>query len=406
VKKTFAVLVVCALALISFGGCARKETASIRIGGWTGNPAEEAAMRDVVANFNTRQSEIQIVYEPIPGNYVETLKTRLAGGTAADLFYMDVSAFDEFALSGNLLPLDAHLRNFNLDQFSKPLLDAFRSKDRLYGLPKDFSTLALFYNKELFDSVQVPYPREGITYNEFFQLLRTLKARGIETPIVINADFNRLIPFVLAYGGNIVDENLNTALGETKARTAVNAYINLVVRDKVGAEASAVGSAWEGEAFGKEQVAMMMSGPWSIGFLRENFPNVLRKTGIVEMPVGEKKSTMIYTVSWSINNATRNRAAAIEVLKYLVTDGQKIFVERLGVLSSNKEIAKLDTDPLKIPFYRGAEYGTAWRVMTPSGNFVRANEEINARLRDAFYGKITTDVMINQIVENYNSWVR
>jgi multiple sugar transport system substrate-binding protein len=114
---------------------------------------------------------------------------------------------------------------------------------------------------------------------------------------------------------------------------------------------------------------------------------------------------MIYTVSWSINKQTKNRAAAITALKFLVSEGQKIFVEKAGVLASNRTIAAQDKDPIKVPFYKGAEYGTAWRIKTPSGLFSRANDEINSRIKDAFYGKLSVDDLVKQVTENYDSWV-
>lgn len=375
------------------------------LSGWGGNPSEETAMKAIVEGFNTSHSDIQLAWEPIPGEYVPTLKTRLAGGTAADLFYMDVSVFEEFARSNNLLPLDSYLKDVNLKDYPQPLLDGFSFNNRLYGIAKDFSTLGLYFNKAIFDKVGVPYPKDGLSYADFRKLLATLKAKGVETPVVVNADFNRMIPFILANGGTVTDSADHITFNNPKTKAAIQMYVDLVAKDKLGAEASTVGAGWEGEALGKGNVAMIMSGPWCLGFLKESYPNVYKTLGVVEMPKGEKKSSMIYTVSWSINKQTKNRAAAITALKYLTSEGQKIFVEKAGVLASNKSVAKADTDPIKAPFYRSVEFGTAWRVKTPSGLFSKANDEINARIKDAFYGKITVDQLVKQVTDNYDSWV-
>jgi multiple sugar transport system substrate-binding protein len=227
----------------------------------------------------------------------------------------------------------------------------------------------------------------------------------VATPAIINPDFNRLIPFILAAGGKVTDDAYHIAFNDPKTKAAIQSYVNLVTQDKVGAEASAVGAGWEGEAFGKGNVAVILSGPWCLGFLKESYPNVAKTMGVVELPQGEKKSSMIYTVSWSVNKQTKNRAAAITALKFLAVEGQRIFVEKAGVLASNRMVAKGDTDPIKAPFYKSVEYGTAWRVKTPSGLFSKANDEINARLKDSFYGKITVEDLIKQVTENYDSWV-
>lgn len=378
----------------------------IRISGWPGNPDEEGAIKASVDAFNSSRSDIVLTWEPIPGDYVPTLKTRIAGGTAADLFYVDVNLIDEFARSNALLPLDSYLKNWtSLGDFPESLLKSFTWNNRLYGVAKDFSTLCLYYNKAIFDKAKIPYPKDGMTYKDFYKMLSRLKAAGVETPVVVNADLNRMIPFINAYGGKVVDENLRIAFRDPKSKAAITDYINLVARDKLGAEASSVGAGWEGEAFGKENVAMIMSGPWCLGFLKGSYPNVFKNIGVVEMPKDKQKASMIYTVSWSVNRATKNRAAALEVLKFMTTEGQRIFVEKAGVLGSNTKVASTDTDPVKQPFYRAAVYGSPWRVETPSGLFSKANDEINARLKDAFYGKITPDQFIEQVSENYDSWV-
>lgn len=399
-------IVLCSFVFLLSCGNGLFAQTQIRISGWPGNPDEEAAITAGVDAFNSSRKDIQVTWEPIPGDYVPTLKTRIAGGTAADLFYVDVNLFEEFARGNTLLPLDSYLKDWSeLKNYPKSLIDGFTYNNRLYGIAKDFSTLCVFYNKALFDKAGVKYPTDNWTYKTFYKTLAQLKASGIETPIVMNADLNRMIPFIEAYGGSVVDSNYHIAFNDPKSRTAITDYINLVTKDKLGAEASSVGAGWEAEAFGKENVAMIMSGPWSIGFLKGSYPNVWKSTGVVEMPNYKNKASMIYTVSWSVNRATKNRQAAIEVLKFMTTEGQRIFVEKAGVLGSNTKVAAGDTDPIKQPFYRAAQYGSPWRVSTPSGIFSKANDEINARLKDAFYGKITPDQFIQQVTENYDRWV-
>jgi len=377
---------------------------TIRLAGWPGNPTEESAMMEMVNNFNAKNTDIKVVWEPSPGDHMQAMKTRLAGGTAADLFYLDVFVFEEFAKTGALLPLDAYLKDFPLNDYSLPLREAFTYNSRLYGLAKDFSTLSVIYNKDIFKKAGVREPKAGWTWQEFRTTALALKAKNF-APTILEADFNRWIPFVNAFGGRVVDDRLSVALGEKKSMAGLNFAADLVLKDKVAVRASDVGSGWEGEAFGQEKVAMIMSGPWSVSFVRDNYPNVYKNMGVVEMPKAEKNATMIYTVAWVINKQTKDRAAAIKVLKYLVSEGQEIFVKKAGVLGSSAAIAAKDTDALKVPFYKGAAYGSAWRVRTPSGLFSRANDEIGSRLQDVYAGKITIDQAVKQITDGYETWV-
>ena len=43
-----------------------------------------------------------------------------------------------------------------------------------YLLPKDFSPLAVYYNKKLFDAAGVAYPKDGWTWDEFLDTAQKL----------------------------------------------------------------------------------------------------------------------------------------------------------------------------------------------------------------------------------------
>jgi multiple sugar transport system substrate-binding protein len=305
------------------------------------------------------------------------------------------------------MPLDLYVKKegYDLDAFYAPLIEAFRYNGRLYGLPKDFSTLSLYYNKEIFDKYNVEYPEGLMSWEKFLDICQQFKANGFETPLTTAADFNRVIPFIMANGGRLVTEDLNTGLTEPAAKEAIEFYCDLVSKYRISEEPLNLGADWIGDAFGKEKVAMAMTGPWTLGFVKEQYPNVVDKMGIVEMPMQKEKATMIYTVSWSINRNSKNRDAAWEVVKFLSDEGQQIFVDRTGVLASRKSIAAKDTDPLKKSFYDGAEYGTPWNVPTPSGIFTEANDQINSRLKDLFYGKTTYEKVFEEIDAEYMGWV-
>lgn len=382
----------------------------ITISGWPGNPVEEGAIKKAVDTFNStigKQKGIEVVWEPIAGDYKQVLMTRLSGGTGPDIFYVDVYVFEELARANVLLPLDTYVKrdNFDLNDFYTSLIDAFKYQNRLYGIAKDFSTLALWFNKEIFDKYKVPYLTNDETWDTFLNKMLQLKKAGYDTPLGLAPDFNRVIPFIISFGGRLVKPDLSTALGEANSKKALQFYIDLVVKHKVAKEPSALGSGWLGEAIATEKCAVVMEGPWTVGFMKGSFPDTFKKMGIVEMPKGIKKATMIYTVAWSINRASPNKDAAWEVLKFLVTEGQKIFVDGAGVLASRKSIAAQDKDPIKQVFYKGAEYGVPWKVSTPTGLFATANDQINSLLKDLFYSKLTVDEAVKVIETNYNKWI-
>ena len=387
----------------------------VRLGGWPSSPVEQKALQAAVDEFNKEYAgKIKIVYEPIPGNYKVKLTAMLSAGTAPDIFYVDVNWAEEFFSKGVIEPLDFYIKMYklDLDDFYPSLLKAFEYKGHIYGLPKDFSTLVLFYNKKMFDEVGLPYPDSSWTWFDLLyaaaKLTRDTDGDGKTDvwglALYPNA-LNRVIPFILQAGGRVVKEDLSTALGEEEAIEGMKFYFDLHSRWKVAVAPADVGAGWLGDAFGKQKVAMVMSGPWMLGFLKENFPEV--EFGVAELPHLKKRATMVYTVCYAIPKTSKHKKEAFIAMKFLLDKGMKIFTERLGVLPSRKSLAEKDkNDPIKKAFYAGVDYAYPWKIPTPSGISSRAIDEINTRFLKVWNGEITLEQAVEEIVENYDSWVK
>lgn len=387
----------------------------VRLGGWPSSPVEQKALEEAVKVFNEKYAgKIKLVYEPIPGDYRVKLTAMLSAGNAPDIFYLDVNWAEEFFSKGVIEPLDFYVKMFKLDlsDFYPSLVEAFKYKGKLYGIPKDFSTLALFYNKRMFDEAGIPYPDSSWTWYDLLwaaaKLTRDIDGDGkidVWGLALYPAAFNRVIPFILQAGGRVVKEDLSTALGEPEAIEGIKFYFDLHNRWKVAVSPQDVGAGWLGDAFGKQKVAMVMSGPWMLGFLKENFPEV--DFGVAELPHLKKRATMVYTVCYAIPKTSKHKKEAFIALKFLVSEGMKIFTERLGVLPSRKSLAEKDkNDPIKRAFYAGVEYAHPWKIPTPSGIASKAIDEINTRFMKIWNGEMTVEEAVREIVENYDRWVR
>jgi multiple sugar transport system substrate-binding protein len=103
----------------------------------------------VLNNFEAKHPGIKVKYDVIAEQYMDVMKTRLIGETAADVFYLDALEAPALMSHGVLEPLNSYVSEFELTDFEPRLLNAFKQHGEIYGFPKDFSTLALFYNKSI-----------------------------------------------------------------------------------------------------------------------------------------------------------------------------------------------------------------------------------------------------------------
>ena len=101
---------------------------------------------------------------------------------------------------------------------------------RQYFLPMNYSTLALYYNKKLFDDAGLPYPTENWTWNDLLSAARKLTIDGNKDGvpeqwgIQMNANWeNGFEYWVAAAGGRLISEDGKKIVGYMDSPEAIRA---------------------------------------------------------------------------------------------------------------------------------------------------------------------------------------
>lgn len=203
----------------------------VRISGWGGpdTAVVTGLLKEVVQPLMDREG-IRVVYEPIEGDYTQWLFNALSAGTAPDLFYVDVFWAESLFATGRAEPLDGYFTRGEIQEFLPNLVQAFTYKGRLYGIPKDFNTLALIYNLDLFDEAKVAYPNQQDNWDTFEAKLRQVQGKLKDVAgLCVVADFARFGAFAFATGWKPFDDKGHTVLDQN-FRRAFEWYTGLVRR--------------------------------------------------------------------------------------------------------------------------------------------------------------------------------
>src|SRR5690554_3440622 len=155
-----------AAALALLAGTALAQTTLSFLTFTPGNEHLEA-LEDLIADFEATHEGITIDYTFVPyGDYFVRLQTDFAAGNPPDVFELNFENFATFASRGTLLPLDDYLTEDKRDFFYGAALDAFASGGTQYALPISFSTVVMYYNKDMFDAAGLDYPTDDWTWAE------------------------------------------------------------------------------------------------------------------------------------------------------------------------------------------------------------------------------------------------
>lgn len=342
---------------------------TITLSGWS-NLNEKQLLQKVLRDFEAKHPRIKVKYDAIADEYMDVMKTRLIGETAADVFYLEAFAAPEIMLPGVLEPLNSYIsEKFDLADFYPQFLQVFQKEQIIYGLPKDYSTLTLFYNKKAFESVglsQPPQTWEQLReYAEKLTVDRDRNGRIDRYGFALVPELARQVFIIEAFGGKLIDANGNVTFAEPESLKGLQLLVDLYRLDKSAAQPSDVGTNSAGEMFGQEKVAMAIDGPWLIPYLKETFPQLEYATA--EVPtINQKKGTMAYTVAYVMNQKSKYKTAAWELISYLTgQEGMQAWTRQGSVFPTRKSVTdalQYDRHSLYSPFIAGAEYATIWQL--------------------------------------------
>lgn len=175
-------LILLALLVVPFIASAQDDPVQLTFVGW-GGPEEIEVFTQLTETFNENNTDVQIIYEHIPGDYVAALNTRIAAQTPPDIAYIPDGNFFSFVARDQLVNLQEFVDNSEviteenvwpsaLGRYRYDPETATPGEGDLYALPKDIGPTVVFINTDLFEAagVEVPDPNTPLTWDEVVEI--------------------------------------------------------------------------------------------------------------------------------------------------------------------------------------------------------------------------------------------
>jgi multiple sugar transport system substrate-binding protein len=372
------------------------DVVQLQLMGWSSSDAENSRLQEMIDTFNDDNPDINVQLNLNP-QFDTALQTALAGGQPPDVFYIDSFRLPDLVAANALMPIGDQLEN--PDDFYPNLRQAFTVDDTFWCPPKDFSTLALQYNTDLFDAAGVDYPTADWTWDDLQDAAERLTdADNSVYGMVLSPDLARWIAFLYQAGGSVTNEDFTAMTLDTpEAQEAMEFYLNMV-NDGYAAQPSDLDSGWPGEAFGRGQAAMAMEGNWMVSYLNDQFPDL--NWGVTELPAGPAgDATMSFTVCYGVPAAAANPEASIRLVNFLTGPEGMAQWSGLGLAMPTRASLSdswLEQYPDLEPFLAGAQYSYPWQFRP---GFQDVLDTINAGLQQAFTGTYLPEQVLEEAQE-------
>lgn len=368
-----------------------QDEVTITLMGWSSSPAENEALEEQVAAFEADNPNINVEINLVP-EYDTTIQAAFASGDPPNVFYVDSFKLPDWAEAGVLDP--GGDRIIEQDDIFPSLLEVFTYEEELYCAPKDFSTMALQYNKDLFDAAELDYPTADWTWEDLYAAAEALTNEdvlGLVTPL----ELPRWLPFLYQNGGAVMSEDFSeVTFNSDEAIEALEIYVGMNL-DGIAGSPSEVDAGWGGEAFGEQRVAMAMEGNWVIQFLEDNYPEL--NYGVVELPAGPAgDATMVFTVCYGVAAENDHPEESWALANFLTgPEGQMMVAEAgFGVMPARQSVIDTWLEARGEEFEAFAtsvEFARQWQFPVGFGDFV---DSFNDGLQQAVQGDLLPEDVI------------
>jgi multiple sugar transport system substrate-binding protein len=332
-------------------GCGKQqEKTVIQFSSW-GSETETAIIKPILKEFEASNPDIKVEFVHIPKNYFQKLQLLIASNLTPDVMFINNIDSSLFIQNNIFLDLRYYLDNdksiSSQDFFSKSL-DAFTYKEQLFALPRDISNLVIYYNKDIFDKYNVPYPHKNWSFSDFLTTAQKL-TKDINNDNKIDIfgigfeDFSLFwMPFLWSNGGGIIGSDLNTVLiNKPESVEAIQFYVDLRNKYHVAPTLSEAGSAKMTQLFVQGKIAMQINGRWSVPKYRKDIDF---RWGIAGFPRGKAGSIVDADASgWAISNNSKHKDQAWKLASYLASKKASIEFAKSGlIIPARIDVARSD----------------------------------------------------------------
>ena len=356
-KRSLAVSVVMglmALGLVACGGsksASSESTASgsgeqgassdeLSVAIWDTN--QEPGIKEILDDF-TKETGIKTKISVVKWNeYWTMLEAGAQGGSLPDVFWMHSNESERYMSNDMLLDLTDKIKasdKIKVENYPGDIWGLYTYNDHYYAVPKDVDTIAIWYNKKLFDEAGVPYPTSDWTWDDLTETARKLtKSDGSQYGLAVKMDNNQAGYYNLIYdkGGYVIsDDKKKSGWDDPKTIEGMN-ILDTWIKEGLMPSAETMSENGEEVLFQSGKVAMVPQGSWMIASYKAN-EYTAQNADIVELPKDAKtgkRVSLYHVLGWAAAKNGKHTEEAWKLIEYLGSEPAQKKQAELGVTMS------------------------------------------------------------------------
>ena len=289
----------------------------ITFGIW--DKAQEPAMLQIVEAFNQHYPDISVsisttAFDP----YFERLRIQATGDDLPDVFWINGPNFELYASYGMLQDL-TELEGFDPANYPPNLIELYSYQGTPYAIPKDFDTIALWYNRDLLQRAGVDEPAGSWSWDEYRDASEVVTRALGDQQIWGNpggvANQALIYPLILQAGGFVISEDRTTSGYDSPGALEAFHFLDGMIRDGIAPDVRYTTENPPKDLFNNGRAALYLSGNWEAALLQES--PVREHLGVAPIIHGAQEANVIHGIGCAMSSRSRHKPAASAFLAFL-----------------------------------------------------------------------------------------
>jgi multiple sugar transport system substrate-binding protein len=302
---------------------------------WDNN--QRAGLQEIVDDWS-KESGVKATIQVVDWNdYWTLLEAGASGGELPDVFWMHSNQAQKYMENDMLLDLTDRIASsdkIKLDDYYEGITNLYNLDGKQYAVPKDIDTIALWYNKTMFDECGVDYPDDTWTWDTFAEAAAKLTTDdhwGYAIAPGNNQD--SFYNMIYSMGGYVISDDKKTSGYDDPNTIKAMEFVTDLVHKGYCPDLATISESGADALFQAGKVAMVTQGSWMLAAFKDNeYTHDNCDVAVLPYTNTPDDRVSIYNgLGWAAAANTKNPDAAWSLIEYLGTKEAQIKQAQLGV---------------------------------------------------------------------------
>ena len=289
----------------------------------------------------SQQSGVKATIQVVDWNdYWTLLEAGATGGELPDVFWMHSNVAQKYMENDLLLDLTDRIAasdKIDMANYYDGIVKLYQSNGKQYCVPKDIDTIALWYNKTIFDEMGVPYPDDTWTWEDFKANAKKLtNADHWGYAIAPGNNQEGYYNTIYSMGGYVIsDDKKKSGMDDPNSIKAVQLFTDMIAEGSCP-DLATVSETAPNELLCAGKTAMSINGSWMLAGYRDNeYAAANCDVAVLPYTNSPDDRVSIYNgLGWAAAANGKNLDAAWSLIEWLGSKEAQLEQAKLGVTMS------------------------------------------------------------------------